>query len=112
MFGNLIFIIVGAPLLIFSILHNDIVGAIAGIILLSFALFMQTLFTIINWYSGFSENDKDNFVIIDSLTNNVLQQCTGRKAVLKAQRKWHKMWVWYGGPQTYIKRVVNKENGK
>lgn len=41
--------------------------------------------------------------------NRVLQVCYTERKAQRAQRKWHKLWVWHDGPKTTVRRVAIKD---
>jgi len=46
--------------------------------------------------------------IVDS-TSRVLEVCYSARKAHRAQKRWHKLWVWHRGPITDIRRVAIKD---
>lgn len=54
-----------------------------------------------------AENAEYAIINVDSDDEygDVLQYCRTNRSAQKAQKKWYDMYVWHGGPRTFVKKI-------
>lgn len=47
--------------------------------------------------------------VVDTFDSRVLEVCWTPRQAQRAQKRWHKAFVWDGGPNTTIRRVAIRD---